>query len=77
MGDKSLYIFGGFADDGIVIYAQGDMWRLAEHNTAAARWTQVDPVSIGPAARGFHAMWRAGFKIIVHGGQGADGVGTS
>jgi hypothetical protein len=77
MGDKSLYIFGGFADDGIGIYAQGDMWRLAEHNTAAARWTQVDPVSIGPAARGFHAMWRAGFKIIVHGGQGADGVGTS
>ena len=24
----------------------------------------MDAVSVGPSPRGFHAMWRAGFKIV-------------
>jgi hypothetical protein len=35
------------------------------------------PTSDVPSARGFHAAWLSGFKIVIHGGQGTGGIGKA
>ena len=42
-----------------------------------ASWHQVMPTTAMPDARGFHAMWLSGHKIVLHGGQGPTGSGTA
>lgn len=77
-GDESMYIFGGFANNGVGVVAQPDMWKLTTHHVATdARWIEINPVSTGPSARGFHAFWRSGDKFVIHGGQGNEGTGRS
>ncbi len=74
----SLYVIGGFASDGSEVAAQDDMWRLLDYQSDEDRqWEQVMPTSSRPGARGFHAVWLAGFKLILHGGQGAGGAGVT
>jgi hypothetical protein len=74
----TLYVLGGFASDGSGVAPQDDMWKLVDYQSEEDRyWEQVMPTSSRPTSRGFHAVWLAGFKLIVHGGQGAGGAGVA
>lgn len=71
---ESIYVLGGFDASS----ARNDIWRLQHpYNASKASWFQIMPTSDLPSARGFHAVWRAGFKIVMHGGQGASGYGKA
>ena len=72
--NKNLYVVGGFAADGLRIAAKEDMWVLDLHQENG-RWTQIMPATQTPPSRGFHALWRSGYKIVLHGGQGPSGTG--
>jgi len=71
----SLYVVGGFAQDGLRVAAKQDIWILDfGHNTS---WAEIMPTTRTPDPRGFHALWLSGFKIFLHGGQGPTGSGTA
>ena len=73
---KSLYVVGGFAQDGLRIAAKQDIWIL-ELGGNESWWLELMPTTTTPEPRGFHAMWLSGFKIFLHGGQGPSGSGTA
>jgi hypothetical protein len=80
---KALYVIGGFAQDGPRVRAMRDIWILRSSGSGNASgvaqvfWEEMMPSSITPDARGFHAMWLSGFKILLHGGQGPSGSGAA
>ena len=73
---KSLYIVGGFAQDGLRVTAKKDMWILKNLGQNVS-WEEMMPTTTTPDARGFHALWISGFKIYLHGGQGPSGLGQA
>ena len=40
------------------------------------KWVELMPTTKTPEARGYHAMWLSGFKIVLHGGTGPKGIGV-
>jgi len=75
---NSLYVIGGFAQNGLRVAARQDIWVLSLSAAAATpSWSEIMPTTKKPEPRGFHALWLSGFKIILHGGQGPSGVGMA
>jgi len=70
---NSLYVVGGFAIDGKRVTAKQDIWILK----LDISWEELMPTTRTPDARGYHAMWLSGFKILLHGGQGPSGSGVA
>ena len=65
---NSLYVVGGFAQDGLRVQAKHDIWIL-EFGHNESTWNELMPSTKTPDPRGFHALWLSGFKIFLHGGQ--------
>lgn len=74
---QSLYVIGGFAQNGLRVSARQDIWVLDLTTLSGGTWREIMPTTSKPEPRGFHAMWLSGFKIILHGGQGPSGVGMA
>ena len=62
---KALYVVGGFAQNGLRVAAMQDIWILSMGTERT--WAQIMPTTKTPDARGFHAMWLSGFRIMLHG----------
>ncbi len=71
---QSLYVVGGYAEDGLRVVAKQDIW-LVDLVHENGKWSQLMPATETPPSRGFHALWLSGYKIILHGGQGPSGSG--
>ena len=74
---QSLWVVGGFAQDGLRVSAKQDIWTLKFSAPETSNWQEIMPTTKIPDPRGFHAMWLSGFKIVLHGGQGPTGSGTA
>ena len=74
---NSLYVIGGFAQNGLRVSARQDIWVLDLVAAQGNTWREIMPTTKKPEPRGFHAIWLSGFKIILHGGQGPSGVGIA
>jgi hypothetical protein len=73
----SMYLMGGFASDGLLgTVPLGDLWTLTGYDTIAA-WSELMPASVSLTPRAFFAFWTSGFHIMVHGGEGAGGLGPA
>ena len=59
----SLYVVGGFAQDGLRVAAKQDIWIL-DLGTNSPLWQELMPTTKTPFPRGFHAMWKSGYSII-------------
>ena len=74
-----LYVVAGFAQNGKRISAKQDIWKLEmihDPSPRGVRWVELIATTKTPAARGYHAMWLSGFKIVLHGGTGPKGTGV-
>lgn len=73
-----IYVHGGFASDGRGgSSAKKDLWELINYDQPTRYWEEVMPSSESPSARAFHAVWLAGSKLILHGGQSSGGAGIA